>query len=402
MKRVLLLLFAAGVAAIFAGCAPFTGLPNPVSSDDTGTPVKIGVVLPLSGPDADFGKRTLRGVEMAAFKLNNGRGISGRRVELLVRDTKSEPAEARHQVEALFNEDISGLVGPYSTNEALAIKSAVETLMIPTVVPLATTDSLTEGTNLIYRTCFTDAQQGEALAAYCWYWRKYLRIAILINQDKEAVYSRSVAQATANAFTELGGEVVQKVEFRGNFEEFAKKLNELVSYNPQAILVPAEPENAGKLVKYIRQLGYRGLLLGPESWDDPVFFANCGKDPGDCAFVGLYSDEFDVAEQHEFREEFRRRFFIYPSSCEAQGYDALNMLAIGLGNARSVEDFNRNMQQIRNVPGASALYTMKAGGDIDRTMFIMSVRPSPLADDYPEARLNQSFNMHRIYQMNED
>ena len=402
MKRVLLFLFAAVVAAIFAGCAPFTPLPHPIVPEDAGKPVKIGVVLPLTGPDADFGKRTLRGVEMAALTLNNGRGISNRRVELVVRDTKSEPAEARRQVEALFKEGIVGLVGPYSTNEALAVKSAVETLMIPTVVPLATNNDLTEGTNLIYRTCFTDKQQGEALAAYCWYWRKYLRIAILINQDKDAVYSRGVAQATATAFTELGGEVVQMVEFRGNFEEFAKKLNDLVSYNPQAILVPAEPANAGKMVKYIRQLGYRGLLLGPESWDDPVFFANCGKDPGDCAFVGLYSDEFDLSTQHDFRDEFRRRFFIYPTSCEAQGYDALNMLAIGLGNAQSVEEFNRNMLQIRNVPGASALYTMKPGGGIDRTMFIMSVRPSSLADEDPEARLGQSFNMQRIYQMNQD
>lgn len=402
MRKIIVLLFAAGIAAVFAGCAPFTALPYPVSPDDAGKPVKIGVVLPLTGPDADFGKRTLRGVEMAAFKLNNGRGISGRRVELLVRDTKSEPDEARRQVEALFGEEIAGLVGPYSSNEALAVKSAVETLMIPTVVPLATHDDLTEGTHLLYRTCFTDAQQGEALAAYCWYWRKMLRIAILINQDKEAIYSRGVAQATANAFTELGGTVVQRVEFRGDFEEFAKKLRELVSYNPQAILIPAEPENAGKLVKYIRKLGYRGLLLGPESWDDPVFLANCGNAPGDCAFVGLYSDEFDVPEQREFREEFRRRFFIFPSGCEAQGYDALNMLAIGLGNAQSVEEFNRNMQHIRNVPGASALYTMKPGGGIDRTMFIMTVRPPSLPGEQPEARLGQHFNMNRIYQMNED
>ena len=402
MRKIFLLLFAAVVAAVFAGCAPFTALPHPIIPEDAGKPVKIGVLLPLTGPDADFGKRTLRGVEMAAFMLNNGRGISDRRVELLVRDTKSEPAEARNQVEALFREGIVGMIGPYSTNEALAVKSTIETLMIPTVVPLATNDDLTEGTKLIYRTCFTDKQQGEALAAYCWYWRKMLRIAILLNQDENAAYSRSVAQATANAFTDLGGTVVQEVEFRGNFEEFAKKLRDLVSYNPQAILIPAEPETAGKLVQYIRKHGYRGLLLGPESWDDPVFFANCGNDPGDCAFAGFYSDEFDVPEQHEFRDEFRRRFFVYPSSCEAQGYDALNMLAIGLGKVQSVEEFNRNMLHIRNVPGASALYTMMPGGGIDRTVFIMTVHPSSLPGENPESRLGKSFNMNRIHQLKED
>lgn len=402
MRKIFPLLFAAVVAVIFAGCAPFTPLPHPVIPEDAGKPVKIGVLLPLTGPDAEFGKRTLQGVELACAGLNTGRGVSDRRIELLVRDTKSEAGEARLQAEALFREGIIGLVGPYSTKEAMAVKPVVETLLIPTILPLATGDDLTEGTKLIYRTSFSDKQQGEALAAYCWYWRKLLRIAILINRDKEAVYSRNVARSMANSFTDLGGTVVRQVEYEGDFEEFAKRLRELVAYNPQAILIPAEPENAGRLVKYIRRLGYHGLLIGPESWDEPVFLANCGEEPGDCAFVGLYSEEFDLPEQKEFREAFRRRFFVYPSASEAQGYDALNMLAIGLGNARSIEEFNRNMNAIRNVPGASALYTMKPGGGIDRTLFIKTVRPPAQPGDSPEARLSQSFNMNKIYQLNED
>lgn len=402
MKKWIGLLFAATVAVIFAGCAEVTPLPHPIVPEESGNTVKIGVLLPLTGANAEFGKRTLRGVELAASELNNGRGISSRRVELLVRDTKSNPSEARRQVEALFDAGIIGLVGPYSTNEALAIRPVVEGKLIPTVVPLATGDEVTEGTNMIYRTCFTDSQQGEAIAAYAWYWRKLLRLAILISDDEQASYSRNVARAAANAFTELGGEVVQMVEFQGDREEFAKKLRDLVAYNPQAILVPAEPDNAGVLVKYIRELGYRGLLLGPESWDEREFFSNCGADPGDCAFVGLYSEEYDLPEQLAFRDLFRRTYFVFPSTCEAQGYDALKMLAIGLGNVTSVQEFNRNMQHIRNVPGASALYTMKPHGGIDRTMFIKTIRPAAGPDEEPESRLSRSFNMKKIYQLKED
>ena len=156
------------------------------------------------------------------------------------------------------------------------------------------------------------------------------------------------------------------------------------------------------LVKYIRELGYRGLLLGPESWDEREFFSNCGADPGDCAFVGLYSEEYDLPEQLAFRDLFRRTYFVFPSTCEAQGYDALKMLAIGLGNVTSVQEFNRNMQHIRNVPGASALYTMKPHGGIDRTMFIKTIRPAAGPDEEPESRLSRSFNMKKIYQLKED
>ncbi|WP_294505784.1 ABC transporter substrate-binding protein [uncultured Victivallis sp.] len=403
MMRHLIVLFTVAVAAAFAaGCRQVTPLPNPTVQGSLNQPVRIGVLLPLTGDDAEFGERTLRGIRLACDELNNGRGISDRRVELLIRDTKSSPLEARHQTEELSEQGIAGLVGPYSTNEALAIKPVVEALLIPTVIPLATNDEVTNGTRMIYRACFTDSQQGEAIAAYAWYWRKLLRMAILVNVDKQATYSRSVAQAAGKAFAELGGEVVHSVEFKGDKEEFVKKLQELVSYGPQAILVPGEPGNSGRVVKYIRELGYRGLLLGPESWDDPAFLRECGPRPGDCAFIGFYSDEFDLPEQHAFRKEFRRTNFIFPGSCEAQGYDALKLLAIGLSRAASVEDFNRNMLSIRNLPGAAALYTMKPGGGIDRTMFIKTIRPAATPTSEAEFRLGGSFNMSKIYQLKED
>jgi len=402
MKRTIALLFAAAVAAMFAGCASYTPLPHPVTAADPGDVVKVGVLLPLTGPDADYGARVLRGVELACFRLNNGRGISNRRVRLLVRDTKSDPEEARRQVQALFREKIVGLVGPYNTREALAVKPLVESLRIPTILPMATADALTGNSDLIYRTCFSDSQQGEALAAYCWYWRKLLRIGILIKRDRDVGYSRNVAEATSNAFGELGGNVVEIVDFEENLKDFAEKLRHMVSYNPQAILVSAEPESAGKMVKSIREFGYHGLLIGPDSWDDPLFLSNCGKEPGDCAYVGLYADEFDLKEQKDFQEAFRQRFFVFPSSCAAQGYDALNMLAIGLGNAGSVEEFNRNMQSIHKVPGASALYTMKPGGEIDRTMFIMTIRPPDTPGDGPQARLSEAFSMNKIHDLNQD
>lgn len=141
---------------------------------------------------------------------------------------------------------------------------------------------------MIYRTCFTDSQQGEAIAAYAWYWRKLLRLAILISDDEQASYSRNVARAAANAFTELGGEVVQMVEFQGDREEFAKKLRDLVAYNRRRFWFRRSPDNAGVLVKYIRELGYRGLLLGPESWDEREFSAIAAPTPATVRLSALF------------------------------------------------------------------------------------------------------------------
>ena len=67
-----------------------------------------------------------------------------------------------------------------------------------------------------------------------------------------------------------------------------------------------------------------------------------------------------------------------------------------------MEDFNRNMQSVRNHPGAAALYTLKPGGEIDRTMFVKTIRPAATPDSVPESRLSGSFTMRKIEQLKED
>ena len=57
-------------------------------------PVKVGVIAPLSGVNRFYGERMLDGIQLAVEELNSSRGINGRKVELLVRDSRSEPARA--------------------------------------------------------------------------------------------------------------------------------------------------------------------------------------------------------------------------------------------------------------------------------------------------------------------
>ncbi len=398
MRPLLPLLF---LLVLFGGCAPFTPLPHPIV-EESYAPVKVGVLLPLTGADGDFGRRVLKGVNLAYLELNGSRGISGRKVELLVRDTKSDPLEARRQVDELFNAGIIGLVGPYSTREAMAVKPVCEAKLIPTVMPMVTADEATEGSRMIFRNSFTDKQQGMALACYAWFWRKLLRIGILVDNGELGEYSRNVARAASDAFEELGGEVVASAAYDGNQDAFLATLREMLRNGPQAILIPAEPAAAGKLVKFIREQGFNGLLLGPDSWDEPVFLKECGSQPGLCAFIGFYADEFDLPEQERFREVFRKEYFVYPTACEAQGYDALKFLAVGLGKVKSVEDFNRNMCSIRRTPGAAAIYTMLPGGEIDRTMFLKTVRPPAYPGGPTEARMSAAFDITKLQQLFED
>src|SRR5580692_11850021 len=66
-------------------------LPTAARAEDT---IKIGFPIPLSGPTAVYGQPILKGAELAVADINAKGGVLGRKLELLPRDSKANPAEA--------------------------------------------------------------------------------------------------------------------------------------------------------------------------------------------------------------------------------------------------------------------------------------------------------------------
>lgn len=102
-SKVSTLITALALAGLSAGCG---GTGTTVSGNcDSADPVKIGVLIGLTGPNADNGALHADGTKMAAEVINEDGGIDGRCLELIVRDDKGEPAAAAQQARALVSQD---------------------------------------------------------------------------------------------------------------------------------------------------------------------------------------------------------------------------------------------------------------------------------------------------------
>lgn len=370
----LTVLLSAAVSAVsFCGCtAPESILDNNIRS---GSHVVIGAVLPLTGKYAVYGERMLNGLRFAEYELNNRRGISNRQVKVMAFDSAGSASGAAEAFRAAACAGAAGVIAGYSTEEFNAVAPLAKEYKIPSVVAMATA-SCDEDNRFIVRNAYTDKQQAEALSAYLWYWRQMLRISVLVDADPDAVYERNTARETADAFRELGGTVTCMPEYKGN--DFRKALNDAVITGPQAIVIPARGARAAEMVRFLRERGYSGTVCGLDAWDDPAFFNGMDslKQPGDCVYVSFFSPENPSGEFRDFRAGFRQKHFHEPGSCETMSYDALKMLAVGLNNARTIDDFEENWGSIRNYFGAAATYTALPDGMVDRTMFINAVEPA--------------------------
>ena len=362
------------------------------NSSRTDGPVIIGAVLPMTGQDRQAGERMLNGLRYAEYELNNRRGIGGRPMKLVPYDSAGTAQGAAAAFEAAAAEGAAGVIAGYSTVEAEAIAPLAQKYRIPSILPMATTAEMTPHACLV-RNAYTDAQQGEALAAYLWYWRQLIRISVLVDSDPDARYERNTARAAASAFRDLGGTITSMPGYTG--EKYEAALEQALITGPQAIIISARASRAARMVRFLREKGYTGTVCGLDSWDDPEFFRGLDKisDPGDCVYVSFFTPQNKTEEFKDFRSGFRQKYFYDPGSCETMSYDALKLLAIGLSKADTVRKFTGNWLSIRSHFGAGATYTMLPGGKVDRTMFINAVAPGKGDGSGCSARFIRSF-MH--------
>ena len=355
--------------------------------------ITIAAVLPLSGKYKADGERMLSGLRYGEYELNSRRGINRKPMKLLVFDSRSTAAGAAEAFTAAAENNASGVVTGYSTEEAEQIAPLADTYRLPAVITMATADSTVGSSPFVFRNTYSDRQQGEALGAYLWYWRQLLRISVLMDSDPDHQYERSTARATAAAFKELGGTVTNMPAYRG--KNYLKALNEAMITGPQAIVVSARGAQAAEIVKTLRAKGYKGIICGLDSWDTPEFFRAMSslKNPGDCLYVSFFTPANRQEEFKDFQKGFRQKFFHEPGSCETMSYDALKLLAIALGNAATRRDLQQNLESIRNHFGAAATYTMLPDGNVDRTMYINAVEPPAVDGTSSRGRLIRSF-MH--------
>jgi branched-chain amino acid transport system substrate-binding protein len=111
-------------------------------------PVKVGVILPLSGPSATIGQYVREGIEFIVDRVNADGGIKslgGAKIVLVVADSRGQPEVGMSEAERLIlREKVVALLGCFQSGVTLTATTVAEKYGIPFVVVLANSDQITE------------------------------------------------------------------------------------------------------------------------------------------------------------------------------------------------------------------------------------------------------------------
>jgi branched-chain amino acid transport system substrate-binding protein len=222
-----------------------TSAPTTTTAPDDGV-LRIGVLLPLSGPGAVIGEPMNDAIALAVDEINEGGGVAGSDVELVVADEGDGPVSAARGVEELLDSDVDAVIGPASSVVALDVLVTLRRERLLTCSPSATGVALDEfpDEGLFFRTVPSDSLQAGAIArAIDLTGRSSVAITYVDDAYGSALTDRLTAQLAGRAVT-----VEELVPFRVDDADLRDEVERVAESGAQVIALIGDPAAGPRMV----------------------------------------------------------------------------------------------------------------------------------------------------------
>ena len=290
--------------------------------------VKVGLMLPATGTYARLGTAITNGFKL--YVDENGGMLGGASVSYSTVDDESDPAKATENANKLVKRDgVDVLVGTVHSGVAMAMAKVARGTKTLMIVPNAGADELTGPLCApnIFRTSFTNWQPSYAMGPVLL--KKGIKRVVTLTWKYSA--GLQAIEGFKESFTAGGGEIVQELTLPFPNTEFQPYLTEIATLKPDAVFVFFAGGGAVKLAKDYAAAGLKDSipLYGSGFLTDGTLAAMGGAGEGLLTTLH-YADGLDNPKDKAFRASYEKAYGAAPDVYAVQGYDAAQLLAIGL------------------------------------------------------------------------
>jgi branched-chain amino acid transport system substrate-binding protein len=332
--------------------------------------LKIGLMLPATGTFAALGTAIENGFRLQLAE--HGGKLGGREVEFFKVDDESDPSKATDNVNKLIKRDnVDVLVGTVHSGVAMAMAKVAKDTGTVLIVPNAGAEAVTGAMCApnIFRSSFSNWQPGYAMGEVVA--KKGYKKVVTITW-KYAAGDESV-QGFKEAFEKGGGSVVKELSLPFPNVEFQALLTEIAAAKPDAVYTFFA---GGGAVKFVKDYASAGLkksipLFGAGFLTDGTLEAQ-GADAEGLLTTLHYADGLGTPRDNAFRLAYAKAYRLQPDVYAVQGYDAAQMLAVGLAAVKG--DLSKKAEFTAAIE--------KARIDSPRGTFTLSRSHNPVQDIY--------------------
>ena len=352
-------------SALAAGLAVAAlGIAAPAARADDKV-IKIGALLPISGPGSYFGVQDKQGIELALEQLNKT-GVNGYKFEVHYEDSACSPLPATQAAKRLIEQykpDVA--LGEECSDATLAIMPIMEQAKVPLINAGSSAIKITQpGNPWTFRIFPDEVMQGNNIAANA-YNKLNARTAVLLHENTNAGIGN--ANVFNEAFTKLGGKVLADIGFGRDVNDFTAIATRIAGLGQVDVIPTYTLEGQGlKITQALMQAGVtRGggghaIQLGT-IWLPFGFEQKAGQ----AALGYVRAVQFDPLDKRplvqNFISAFKAKYNQAPTHLNAHAYDQIMLIADavkrGATNAQSIRD---GLAATKNLPAVTGTITFDA------------------------------------------
>jgi branched-chain amino acid transport system substrate-binding protein len=310
--------------------------------------IKVGVPMPLSGPAALYGEPAVKGMRLFVEETNASGGVLGKKIELVVRDSKASADEAvRVSREMILKEDVQFLVGTLTSAEGPAVSTIAKENKIILIAPIPKTDQLTAEKNLhpyVFRTAANTTMEGRSVAEIIATWKDVKKVATIAH---DYAYGQDVAKAFIDHLKRLRPDidVVDQQWPKLGEADYTPFINAQMAKKPDAVFSAMWGGHFVTWAKQAKPLGFFDLVQNRVVNGGEGGSVEATRALGPDYPFGIWANTYDLASydgQPETHKKYIEKIKVFtnedpPSTWPVTTYVAMQFLVEGIKKAGSID-----------------------------------------------------------------
>jgi len=296
-----------------------------VSAGDT---VKVGIVLPLTGSQAEFGEIEKKSFDLALEEINASGGINGKKLELVIKDDTGRSEVGRFVVEKLIKKDKVVMIGGgFSSSVTYAVAGVCQQNKMPFLVNTGSADTITtSGWDFIYRLNPPVSHYADAVTTLLAKKVKPKTVAIL---HENSQFGTKGAKSFEKICRKTGYKVVLKEGYEHGSIDYKPILIQVKQLNPDIVYMVSYIMDASFLMKQAKELKLTPKMFigGAGGFTLPEFMQHAGIASEKVISTTLWNQVLPFPGAMDYYKKFETKYNKSTMYYGAEAYSACYVIA---------------------------------------------------------------------------
>ncbi len=324
-------------ALLLTGCGGGGSVTNPPNSTPNNTTtntaqttttsgaIPIGIALAQTSNVALLGQEGFVGARIAEKYFNSKGGINGTPIKLIAQDTSGDEAGAINAFQTLINKDkVVGIVGPTLSQQAFSADPIAERAKVPVIGASNTANGIPEIGDYVARVSApVSIVAPNSVKAALKQNPQIKKVAVFYAQND--AFNKSETEIFQKAVKEQGLELVTVQKFQTTDTDFQAQATNAINLKPDLVIISGLAADGGNLVRQLRELGYKGIIIGGNGLNTPNVLSVCKALCDGVLIAQAYSPEYPGEINKVFRQTYIEQYKKEPAQFTGQSFAAVQV-----------------------------------------------------------------------------